>query len=104
MILFDVREQGVLDRVLEAGREILKVSVEAGGTISGEHGIGVEKNRFMPWIFSEADLEVMSRVRAAFDPTGSCNPGKVLPTASGCHDAYLRPRAAVAAGHPELWI
>jgi glycolate oxidase len=104
MILFDVREQGVLDRVMEAGREILKVSVDAGGTISGEHGIGVEKNRFMPWIFSEADLDVMARVRAAFDPTGTCNPGKVLPTASACHDAYVRPRAAVAAGHPELWI
>ena len=104
MILFDVREQGVLGRVMEAGREILKVSVEAGGTISGEHGIGVEKNRFMPWIFSEADLAVMARVRGAFDPTGACNPGKVLPTASACHDAYARPRAAVAAGHPELWI
>ena len=104
MILFDVREQGILDRVLQAGREILEVSVEAGGTISGEHGIGVEKNRFMPWIFSEDDLDVMARARAAFDPLGRFNPGKVLPTSSSCQDSYARPRAAVAAGHPELWI
>ena len=104
MILFDIREQGVLDRVMQAGREILERSVAAGGTISGEHGIGVEKNQFMPWIFSQADLDVMARVRAAFDPSGSCNPGKVFPTPTSCHDTAARPRAAVAAGHPELWV
>ncbi len=104
MILFDVREQGVLGRVMQAGREILDASVAAGGTISGEHGIGMEKNQFMPKIFSEADLEVMARVRAAFDPTGLCNPGKVFPTPTSCHDTAIRPRAAVAPGHPELWI
>ena len=104
MILFDIREQGVLDRVMQAGREILETSVAAGGTISGEHGIGVEKNQFMPRIFSQADLDVMARARAAFDPAGVCNPGKVFPTPSPCHDTSTRPRAAVAAGHPELWI
>jgi glycolate oxidase len=104
MILFDVREFGVLERVMAAGREILESCVEAGGTISGEHGIGVEKNRFMPWIFSDDDLAVMARARDALDPTGICNPGKVFPSAASCHDTYSRPRAAVAAGHPELWV
>jgi glycolate oxidase len=104
MIMFDLREKGILDRVMEAGREILRTCVDAGGTISGEHGIGIEKNRFMPWIFSQDDLDVMARARAAFDPTAMFNPGKVFPSPSSCHDTYSRPRAAVAAGHPDLWI
>lgn len=104
MILFDVKEPGILDRVLVAGREILETCVQAGGTISGEHGIGMEKNNFMPWIFSEDDLDVMARARAAFDPSGRFNPGKVFPTGASCQDTSTRPRAAVAAGHPELWI
>ncbi|HYU18029.1 MAG TPA: FAD-linked oxidase C-terminal domain-containing protein [Chloroflexota bacterium] len=107
MILFDIREQGILERVMEAGREILQTSVEAGGTISGEHGIGVEKNRFMPWIFSQADLDVMARARDAFDPSRRCNPGKVFPIPSACHDTSSRPRARlgrVAASHPDLWV
>jgi len=104
MILFDIRQPGILERVMSAGREILQTCVDAGGTISGEHGIGIEKNRFMPWIFSEDDLAVMARARDAFDPAHAFNPGKVFPTASACQDTAARPRAAVAAGHPELWI
>lgn len=104
MILFDVKQQGVLARVMKAGEQILDTCVEAGGTISGEHGIGMEKNRFMPRIFSQHDLDVMARAREAFDPSGLFNPGKIFPSPSSCHDTYSRPRAAVAAGHPELWI
>jgi glycolate dehydrogenase FAD-linked subunit len=83
-ILYDPRNPGEVERVLEAGAEIMKVCVETGGSISGEHGIGIEKQNFMPWIFSEADLRAMAAVKAAFNPTGRCNPGKVFPTAKSC--------------------
>jgi glycolate oxidase len=102
MIMFDAREAGIMERVVRAGEEMLRVCVEAGGTISGEHGIGVEKNRFMPWIFSEADLGVMERVRAAFDPDGRLNPGKVLPSGAACADGYVGARGVGKS--PDLWI
>ena len=85
MILFDVQEPGILDRVMAAGREILTRCVEAGGTITGEHGVGMEKRGFMPLIFSPDDLDVMARVRSAIDPSGQFNPAKVLPTPDGGH-------------------
>ncbi len=83
-ILYDPRNPGEVERVLAAGAEIMKVCVEVGGSISGEHGIGIEKQDFMPWIFSEADLRTMAGVKAAFNPTGRCNPGKIFPTAKSC--------------------
>jgi glycolate oxidase len=89
MILFDARQPGILDRVMAAGYEILTSCIEAGGTITGEHGVGLEKQAFMPLIFSEADLNVMARVRDAIDPSGHFNPDKVLPTAN-CMDAAAR--------------
>ncbi|MBV9578306.1 MAG: FAD-binding protein [Chloroflexi bacterium] len=83
MILFDVRQPGILDRVLAAGHEILARCIDAGGTITGEHGVGMEKQAVMPLIFSGEDLEVMRRVRDAVDPTGKFNPDKVLPKPDG---------------------
>jgi len=83
-ILYDPRRPGEEARVLAAGAEIMRVCVEAGGTITGEHGIGIEKQDFMPWIFSDDDLRVMAAVKAAFNPTGRCNPGKIFPTAKSC--------------------
>jgi len=85
MILFDAREPGVLERVMAAGREILNRCIEAGGTITGEHGVGLEKQSFMPLIFTVADLEVMAQVRRAIDPAGNFNPNKVLPTPAAAH-------------------
>jgi glycolate oxidase len=79
MILFDAREPGILDRVMAAGYDILTACIEAGGTITGEHGVGLEKQAFMPLIFSADDLDVMARVRDAVDPSGLFNPDKVLP-------------------------
>jgi glycolate oxidase len=87
MILFDARQAGILERVTKAGREILTACIDAGGTITGEHGVGLEKQAFMPLIFDEADLDVMARVRAAIDPDGCLNPDKILPTGSTCLDA-----------------
>ena len=86
-ILYDPRKPGEEERVVAAGAEIMKVCAEVGGSISGEHGIGLEKSDFMPFIFSAADLEFMQRLKAAFNPTGLCNPGKVFPTKKTCGEA-----------------
>ncbi|HLH70697.1 MAG TPA: FAD-linked oxidase C-terminal domain-containing protein [Candidatus Dormibacteraeota bacterium] len=78
-ILFDARDPGILDQVERAGEEMLRAVVELGGTLSGEHGIGIEKNAFMPWIYTPDDLEAMLRVKRVFDPRGMLNPGKIFP-------------------------
>jgi glycolate oxidase len=78
-ILFDVRDRGVLHQVESAGEEMLHAVVEFGGALSGEHGIGLEKSAFMPWVFSPDDLDAMHRVKDAFDVDGIMNPGKVFP-------------------------
>ncbi len=78
--------------MVAAGEEILRVCVEAGGVISGEHGIGSEKNDFMPLLFDEADLDAMRRLRAVFDPDGVCNPGKVFPSTRASVGSGLEPR------------
>jgi glycolate oxidase len=83
-ILYDPRAPGAEARVVAAGAEIMKVCAEVGGSISGEHGIGLEKADFMPFIFSAADLAVMQRLKNAFNPTGLCNPGKIFPTKKSC--------------------
>ncbi len=79
ILLFNRRKEGEEARVLALVREMLQICIEAGGTLSGEHGIGAEKNEYMDLIFSQADLEAMQKVRAAFDPDECCNPGKILP-------------------------
>ena len=78
-ILFDLRDRGVMHQVEEAGEEMLRAVVELGGALSGEHGIGLEKNSFMPWVYSADDLDAMQRVKDAFDPDGIMNPGKIFP-------------------------
>jgi glycolate oxidase len=83
-ILYDPRKPGEEANVVAAGAEIMKVCAEVGGSISGEHGIGLEKADFMPFIFSAADLAFMQRVKTAFNPTNLCNPGKVFPTKKSC--------------------
>src|SRR5262250_1545659 len=83
-ILYDPRKPGEEARVVEAGAQIMKVCADVGGSISGEHGIGLEKADFMPFIFSVADLAFMQRLKSAFNPSGLCNPGKVFPTKKSC--------------------
>ena len=86
LMAFDAAEPGTLERVQTAGAEIVRLSVEAGGVLSGEHGIGLEKRDLMPLMFSEVDLDGQARLREAFDPHGVFNPGKVLPAGSRCFD------------------
>ncbi len=91
-ISFDRRNPEELERVLAAGTEILETCVAAGGVITGEHGIGSEKREFMHLVFSESDLAAMRNLRAAFDPDGICNPGKIFPTTRFCAEANPKAR------------
>ncbi|MDA8316745.1 MAG: FAD-binding oxidoreductase, partial [Actinomycetota bacterium] len=93
LLLFDSREQGAIERVHAAGREIVEVSLAAGGVLSGEHGIGVEKRDYMPLQFSDVDLDHQGRLRRAFDPACRANPGKVLPSGHSCADIQALERA-----------
>ena len=81
LILFDDRDAEEMERVHKAGREILKICADLGGTISGEHGIGTEKMVEMSFVFRDSDLEMMRNIKIAFDPKNLCNPGKVIPPA-----------------------
>ena len=87
LICFDSRSPDEVHRVKEAGRELMETCVRAGGSITGEHGVGLDKRELLPLIFSEADMNTMLSVRAAFDPTGLCNPGKIIPMLRGCGEA-----------------
>ena len=79
LIMFDDRDADELERVQKAGSEILKACADLGGTISGEHGIGVEKLRDMKFVFTDADINMMRGVSVGIDPNGLCNPGKLIP-------------------------
>ena len=78
-MLFDEREPGVLDRAMRAASEMMEYCVEVGGTLSGEHGIGLEKKEYMPLVFTDADLAEMKKVRNGFAPLNLLNPGKIFP-------------------------
>jgi glycolate oxidase len=84
IILFNPRKEGDLEKARSAGEEILRFCIEAGGSITGEHGVGMEKNELMARQFSEETLELMGRLKLVFDPDARLNPGKVLPTGRGC--------------------
>jgi glycolate oxidase len=84
LILYDANKPGELERTEEFGAEILKLCVEVGGVLTGEHGVGVEKRDLMPAMFSEADLNQQQRLKCAFDEKGLLNPGKVFPTLHRC--------------------
>ncbi len=84
LILYDANKEGELDRAEQFGAEILKLCVEVGGVLTGEHGVGVEKRDLMGAMFSETDLNQQQRVKCAFDAKGLLNPGKVFPTLHRC--------------------
>ena len=99
-ILFDMRHPGELDRVVAAGAATLRACIELGGSITGEHGVGLEKKAYMGLLFNEVDLAAMTRVRQVFDPDGRFNPAKLFPTPASCGEVRLEP-AKIPAG---LWI
>jgi glycolate oxidase len=103
-ILFDAREPGAYERVREVGAEILKLCVDAGGTISGEHGIGVEKLQFMPWLFNQDDLAAQKKLRTAIAPSLIFNPCKMIPEGSHCGEIARKNLSAGVAVSDDLWI
>lgn len=92
IILFDPRSEDETRRTREAGEEILKYCIAVGGAITGEHGVGMEKNELMPVLFSEDSLAQIERLMRVFNPDGRLNPGKILPTGKGCLE--IRPPSA----------
>jgi glycolate oxidase len=84
LVLFDDAAPGEADRAEEVSGKILDLCIEHGGSITGEHGVGVDKSRYMPRMFTEDDLDTMQMLRCAFDPASLCNPGKVFPTPRLC--------------------
>ena len=103
LILFDERVPGATERVLDAAAAIMEICVAAGGSLSGEHGVGFEKQRFMPWLYGEADLENMERIRAVFGNDGLFNPCKILPEGTGCGEMGHNAAALRNAG-PESYV
>lgn len=93
IILFDARNADEYRKVVDAGAEILGYCVSLGGSITGEHGIGMEKNELMPLLFTEDDLTVMGRIKSVFNSDGRLNPRKVFPTSKGCGEIRVRHQA-----------
>lgn len=91
IVPFDPRDKEQFRRAVAASDEIIEYCVAAGGTITGEHGVGMEKDRLMPLMFSDAELELMKRVRNAFNPAGLLNPEKIFPSKKGCGEIRSRP-------------
>jgi glycolate oxidase len=94
IILFDPRKHGEMEKARAAGEEILTYCIEAGGSITGEHGVGMEKNELMAKLFPEATLDAIRGLKALFDADNRLNPGKVLPTGRGCLEIRQAPLAA----------
>jgi glycolate oxidase len=106
MVLYDGAVAGEEERALALSYDLLRICVDAGGSISGEHGIGREKQVVMSYMYAEPDLDTMQRVRCAFDPDGRANPDKLFPTPRLCgekrHGAY-KPHALEVAGVAEVF-
>jgi glycolate oxidase len=103
-IAFDESQPGQVEKVLDAGAEIMRLCVDAGGTITGEHGVGMEKRDFMRWIFSDDDLEAMTRIQVAFASEERFNPGKIFPAAVGSGETTSRQRAVIRSLGPDAYV
>jgi glycolate oxidase len=94
ILLFDERDADQVKRVLAASHDILEECIRQGGSVTGEHGIGVEKIDLMPRLFTQEDLTMMVRLKVAFNPQGRCSPRKMLPTAGACIEPSKASRRA----------
>jgi glycolate oxidase len=109
LVLFDAFKPGQYEAVLKIGDEILKLCADAGGSVTGEHGVGLEKRENIRYVFSDDDLDVMQRIRRVFDPDNLMNPGKVFPGDGLApsrlpYPPRLSPKRAAAAEGEELWV
>ena len=96
IILFDARDREQFSRVVAASNEMMKFCVEQGGSITGEHGVGMEKQNIMPLLFSDDDLETMTRVKKVFNPDERLNPAKMLPLTKSCGEIRVKPLPQIA--------
>ena len=94
IILFDPRKPGYLEKARAFGEEILTFCIESGGSITGEHGVGMEKNELMAKLFTPETLDMIRKLKLLFDPDNRLNPGKILPTGRGCLEIRQPPLAA----------
>jgi len=97
IVLYDPRDSQQFKNAIAAAQEIIRYCVELGGALTGEHGVGMEKNELMPLLFSDADFELMRRLHDAFNPDSSLNPGKVFPLSKGCGEIRIRNKEAAGA-------
>ena len=84
LILYNSKNEGEFEKVEKLAGDILRVCVDTGGSITGEHGVGIDKKGYIPMMFNEQELDTMNLVRCTFDPKGICNPGKLFPTPRTC--------------------
>jgi glycolate oxidase len=91
-ILYDERDPESIKKCLAASADILKLCIAKGGSITGEHGVGIEKKEALGWMFSNDDLTIMGRLRSAFNPLGLLNPAKFLPTDHACVEVGVKHR------------
>jgi glycolate oxidase len=101
LILYDEQKPGELERAVHANDDLLAACIALGGSVTGEHGVGVDKSQKLSLQYAEADLNFMYRLRRAFDPDGIMNPGKLLPSHPACGEGFRPPRPALPAG---AWI
>ena len=98
LILYSAKEPGIEERVKALGADILRLCVDEGGSISGEHGVGSDKRCYLDWMYSPDDLATMQLVRRAFDPLNIANPGKIFPTPTSCGESVRRVAVLQAQG------
>jgi glycolate oxidase len=107
LVLYDDKVPGQAEAAEQVSGAILDTCLEHGGSITGEHGVGVDKSRYMPKMFGPDDLDTMQLIRCAFDPASLCNPGKIFPTPRLCGEVpghRREPHPAVAAGQIEIFL
>ena len=102
LILFDAARPGEIERAEQFGADILRLCVKAGGVLTGEHGVGIEKRDLMPEMFTEADLAQQQELKCAFDAKSLLNPGKVFPTLHRCAEGGRMRVTGGRMAHPEL--
>jgi glycolate oxidase len=93
IVLFDPRNAVQFERAMAVSTEIIRYCVEIGGALTGEHGVGMEKNELMTLLFSDADFDLMRRVHDAFNPDANLNPGKIFPSGKGCGEIRVGPNS-----------
>ena len=101
LICYDDRAPGELDRAKQANEELLAACLRLGGSVTGEHGVGLDKRGSLPMQFADADLAFMARLRRVFDPDGIMNPGKLLPAHPACGEGFRPAARPLPAG---TWI